>query len=64
MGDQEWSKLWEMTERDLLEVWGLTKEELEGSFENDDRSEWLCYWAAIYLPLYVTGVRPCFTYKN
>ena len=29
MGDQEWSKLWEMTERDLLEVWGLTKEELE-----------------------------------
>ena len=29
MGDKEWSKLWEMSERDLLEVWGLSKEELE-----------------------------------
>ena len=29
MSDKEWSKLWEMSEKDLLEVWGLSKEELE-----------------------------------
>ena len=29
MSDEKWNKLWEMSEKDLLEVWGLTKEELE-----------------------------------
>ena len=29
MSDKEWNKLWEMSEKDLLEVWGLSKEELE-----------------------------------
>ena len=29
MSDEKWSKLWEMSERDLLEVWGLSKGELE-----------------------------------
>ena len=28
MSDQEWSELWGMSERDILVVWGLSKEEL------------------------------------
>ena len=28
MGDQDWSELWEMTEQEVIELWGISRDDL------------------------------------